>query len=219
MGRYNFSPDEQQKRAQASFELKKKFDTQRAVSASAGGGKKGKGDDEKKKAVATVPKIDIAAYRTERRDRRNFILGTLTFSGALGLSLAGSGRFMYPRVLFEPPSSFVAGPIGDFLPDVPTFFTEFRTWIIVTGGRLYALTGRCTHLGCTPSWLASDTKFKCPCHGSGFRISGINFEGPAPRALERFQVSLEGGNVVVEKAKVFFYENGDWDNPESFINV
>ena len=58
----------------------------------------------------------------------------------------------------------------------------------------------CTHLGCTPNWLEAENKFKCPCHGSGFYMSGINFEGPAPRPLERVTVSLaDDGQVLVDK--------------------
>ena len=36
-----------------------------------------------------------------------------------------------------------------------------------------------------PNWLDGEQKFKCPCHGSGFYMTGVNFEGPAPRPLER----------------------------------
>ena len=57
--------------------------------------------------------------------------------------------------------------------------------------------------GCTPNWLATDNKFKCPCHGSGFRMTGIHFEGPAPRPLERFKIGLaDDGQVLVDKTKV-----------------
>jgi nitrite reductase/ring-hydroxylating ferredoxin subunit len=45
----------------------------------------------------------------------------------------------------------------------------------------YALFTICTHLGCTPNYLSAENKFKCPCHGSGYRLTGVNFEGPAPR--------------------------------------
>jgi cytochrome b6-f complex iron-sulfur subunit len=217
MGRYNFSPDELQRRAATSSELKKKSLEQRAQAADAGGPAKKK--DEKKAAVVEKPKIDFAALRSQARDRRNFLIGTAAFGGAMLITLGGSTRFMFPRVLFEPPTSFTAGKVDDFLPNQPVFFKEFRTWIIRTSDRIYALSGRCTHLGCTPAWLASDAKFKCPCHGSGFRMTGVNFEGPAPRALERFQIVLAGNQLKVEKAKMFLFEKGEWENPDSYIIV
>jgi cytochrome b6-f complex iron-sulfur subunit len=61
-------------------------------------------------------------------------------------------------------------------------------------------------------------KFKCPCHGSGYYINGVNFEGPTPRPLERFAINKDpDGFVNVDQSKVFRSELGEWDNPESFV--
>ena len=85
---------------------------------------------------------------------------------------------------------------------------------------IYALSTTCTHLGCTPNWLATENKFKCPCHGSGFYKTGINFEGPAPRPLERYRISLaEDGQILIDKSKKFQQEKGEWNNPESFLTL
>jgi cytochrome b6-f complex iron-sulfur subunit len=98
---------------------------------------------------------------------------------------------------------------------------QFGVWIVnlAEEHRLIALSTICTHLGCSPSWLEADKKFKCPCHGSGFYKNGINFEGPAPRPLERFKIYEVDGVVVVDKSKKFQYELGQWDDPDSFIKV
>ncbi len=54
-------------------------------------------------------------------------------------------------------------------------------------------------------------KFKCPCHGSGFRITGINFEGPAPRPLERYAVRLaEDGQIEVDRSRILREDLGQW---------
>ena len=83
---------------------------------------------------------------------------------------------------------------------------------------MYALSTVCTHLGCTPNWLGSERKFKCPCHGSGFRASGINFEGPAPRPLERHKIVLaEDGQLLIDKGKLFRQEKDEWNKPEAFL--
>jgi len=85
---------------------------------------------------------------------------------------------------------------------------------------LFALSTICTHLGCTPNWLDSEAKFKCPCHGSGFYKSGMNFEGPAPRPLERYKVTLaEDGQILVDKSRKFQFEKGQWNDPESFLKL
>ena len=63
-------------------------------------------------------------------------------------------------------------------------------------------------------------KFKCQCHGSGFRSSGINFEGPAPRPLERYKISLANdGQILVDKTKSFKFEKGEWNRTESKLKV
>ena len=63
------------------------------------------------------------------------------------------------------------------------FKKEFNVWVVRDKESIYALSTVCTHLGCTPNWLEAEKKFKCPCHGSGFRSTGMHFEGPAPRPL------------------------------------
>ena len=84
----------------------------------------------------------------------------------------------------------------------------------------YALLVTCTHLGCTPNYLSAEAKFKCPCHGSGFRETGINFEGPAPRPLERARIVLaEDGQILIDKSQKFQEELGQWTDPAAFLPV
>ena len=159
--------------------------------------------------------------------RRSFLLswaGLAWSTFTLG-SLAGtlaSARFMFPNVLFEPPPSFKVGKLDDFAPGVDERFKQSQgIWIIREQTRVYALLTVCTHLGCTPNWLSGEAKFKCPCHGSGFRMSGVNFEGPAPRPLERAKIYIDpsDGQIIVDKSKKFQYEKGQWDDKESFIDL
>ncbi|MDB5335124.1 MAG: petC 2 [Planctomycetaceae bacterium] len=136
-------------------------------------------------------------------------------------------RFMMPNVLTEPPSKFKVGPPADF--DLGTvsekFKAQFGIWIVHTDkyqgkNLIYALSTVCTHLGCTPSWLDGEQKYKCPCHGSGFYINGINFEGPAPRPLERVGLRLaEDGMLEVDKSLKFQEEMGQWADPASFVEI
>ena len=89
-----------------------------------------------------------------------------------------------------------------------------------TRSGFYALITICTHLGCTPNYLSAENKFKCPCHGSGFRPTGVNFEGPAPRPLERARVVLaDDGQILVDKSRKFQYELGQWTDPEAFLKA
>jgi cytochrome b6-f complex iron-sulfur subunit len=148
------------------------------------------------------------------------------FSAASAAALAATGRFMFPNVLNEPPQQFKAGFPSDYGMGVDERWKEkFGVWIVRTpddvvarAAGFYALLVTCTHLGCTPNYLAAESKFKCPCHGSGFRTSGINFEGPAPRPLERARIVLaEDGQLLVDKARKFQQELGQWADPEAFL--
>ena len=148
-------------------------------------------------------------------------IGWTTMGGTLGLWTLGTLRFMMPNVLTEPSSKVKVGlPESYEEGKVVEKFKDQNVWVVRNEGKIYALSTTCTHLGCTPNWLESAQKFKCPCHGSGFYISGINFEGPAPRPLERWAVSVgDDGQLVVDKSKKFQQERGEWNNPESFINT
>jgi cytochrome b6-f complex iron-sulfur subunit len=192
----------------------------------------------KPKAVPPRPARDAAlAAAQAQAGRRGFLIGLSVSSIVLigwGAFVAGIGaftammaRFMFPNVLAEPPSTIKIG--------VPTNFekeqvderwkAEWGFWIVRSGAyngqdSIYAIQSVCTHLGCPPNWLAGEQKFKCPCHGSGFYISGVNFEGPAPRPLERFKITQgDDGNLVVDKSQKFQEELGQWSDPDSFIPV
>ena len=158
--------------------------------------------------------------------RRGFLswitAGWLAFGALTAGTLIGTVRFLFPNVLFEPPQTFRAGfPEEYTVGDVSTRFKDqFGVWIVRTPTEIYALSTVCTHLGCTPNWLSGEQKFKCPCHGSGFRKTGINFEGPAPRPLERYRVVLaDDGQLLVDKTRKYQWEKGEWTDPESFLAV
>lgn len=154
--------------------------------------------------------------------RRDFF-GRLSWAGFgafSGISLLAAVRSTFPRVLFTPPASFKAGLPADFaLGEVSEKFkTEFRVWIVRDTEGFYAIFAKCTHLGCTPRWLAAESKFKCPCHGSGYYKDGVNFEGPAPRPMDRVRITrAEDGQLVVDTSVK--YKFGTWDKPGAFLKV
>lgn len=164
------------------------------------------------------------------KSRRGFLGETFATAFGIGWSaftvttlgfLLGCVRFLFPNVLSEPPSKFKVGDPSQFEDGkVNERFKAQGTWIVRNGGIIYALSTTCTHLGCTPNWLEAEQKFKCPCHGSGFKITGVNFEGPAPRPLERWALGVgDDGQLVVDKSRKFQKELGQWTDPDSFIKV
>lgn len=156
-----------------------------------------------------------------------FVLAWSSLGAILGLWSLGIARFMMPNMVLELPSKFKIGPPSDFPPGAVSakFKASRGVWIInsdeYNGKRIiYALASVCTHLGCTPNWLEGEQKFKCPCHGSGFYITGVNFEGPAPRPLERVGIRLaEDGMLEVDKSTIYQEELGHWSDSKSFVDV
>jgi cytochrome b6-f complex iron-sulfur subunit len=176
---------------------------------------------------APAPAATAAKPADDNLSRRGFMrwtipVGWAAFSAATASSLLATARFMFPNVLFEPPQSFKVGFPSEFnVGEVDVRFKDaFGVWIVRDPDKFYALISTCTHLGCSPNWLSAENKFKCPCHGSGFYKSGINFEGPAPRPLERARIVLaDDGQILVDKSMKFQQEKGEWDNPESFLKT
>jgi cytochrome b6-f complex iron-sulfur subunit len=119
-------------------------------------------------------------------------------------------RFFLPRTLFEPATSFKVGYPQDYGLGVDTKWQQkFRIWVDKTPDRLFVIYARCTHLGCTPDWKPAENKFKCPCHGSGYDSEGINFEGPAPRPMDRAHLELApDGQILVNVAKLYQQPKG-----------
>lgn len=181
-------------------------------------------DEPAKEATSkSSPNLVRAPLRGEV-DRRGFLsslsLGWLAFAGALAAATGALGRFMMPNVLFEPPQEFKAGFPSEYAVGAvdERFKAAYGVWLVREATGFYALSTVCTHLGCTPNWLQADEKFKCPCHGSGFQITGINFEGPAPRPLERYKITLAAdGQILVDKNTKYQEEKGQWSQDGAYL--
>jgi cytochrome b6-f complex iron-sulfur subunit len=133
-------------------------------------------------------------------------------------------RFFLPRTLFEPSTVFKIGYPSDFGLGVDTKFQQkFRIWVDRAPGRLFVIYAKCTHLGCTPDWKPSENKFKCPCHGSGYDSEGVNFEGPAPRPMDRAHIEIApDGQVLVDVSRLYQWPKGQasrFDDPGAFLSV
>lgn len=170
-------------------------------------------------AKAKVPRRSILSWMT---------LAWAAFTASMLATLTATGRFMFPNVLFEPPPTFKAGfPNEIQVGQVDERFKPRGVWLVRTAfdqyagaPGIFALSTVCTHLGCTPNWLEAEQKYKCPCHGSGYYKDGVNFEGPTPRPLERYAISLgDDGQIVVDKSRKFQQEKGEWTNPAAFLRV
>lgn len=148
--------------------------------------------------------------------RRTF-LRKLGF-GSMLVGLAGFGlqsiRSLIPNVLYEPPRRFKIGTPA-VLAEGMTFLEDTRLYLFKEGKSFYAISGACTHLGCTVKYtklnqpkqveIGGEKKtvpfeFHCPCHGSKFYSDGTNYAGPAPRPLHWYllELSPDDGQLIVD---------------------
>lgn len=145
---------------------------------------------------------------TKEDSRRGFlkifwrVLGIVALAEVIGVVYA----YLKPRkqrVADETFGSIItAGPADDFEKNSVTAFRRGQFYLIcLDDGGFMALSRKCTHLGCTVPWVASEKKFICPCHSSVFDISGAVLQSPAPRPLDVFSVLIENGIVKVDTTR------------------
>jgi cytochrome b6-f complex iron-sulfur subunit len=152
--------------------------------------------------------------------------------GVFGLFLAQFGvaglAFMWPRLQSGGFGSKVnAGPVDTirdqlFLPDgrvQPLFVPPAQAYILpwtaetvegssfeglpVIAGGVMAVWQRCVHLGCRVPECQSSQGFECPCHGSKYNYHGEYEDGPAPRNLDHFVVTIDdAGGLVIDTGQI-----------------
>lgn len=178
-----------------------------------------------KAAAPAKPKGSVVESRPDppiNKMRRRIVWASI--AGFLITCFLMFVRFFLPREIFEPSSVFKIGYPSDYALGIDTKWQQqYRIWVHKDADRLFVIFARCTHLGCTPDWKASENKFKCPCHGSGYDSDAINFEGPAPRPMDRAHVELDAeGQIVVNTNRLYKWEKGipspgEFNDEGSFI--
>lgn len=153
--------------------------------------------------------------------RRQFLnrSWTASFSVFLGVFGMSSLSFLWPKLTGGFGTRITVGNYEDLLEQVgppgfkPLFIAEGRFWLTYYDGtgdapvylaiganeaKMQALYRKCVHLGCSVPFCDTSLLFECPCHGSKYRLNGEFYQGPAPRGLDRFPLTIEGGKVVVD---------------------
>jgi cytochrome b6-f complex iron-sulfur subunit len=145
----------------------------------------------------------------------------------MGVGLSGFGvaaiAFLWPKLGGGFGSKVTVGKVDDLNSQIEgaknaLYLAEARTWLvqypkealpkaekvyssnILNGMELgfVALYQKCVHLGCRVPFCDTSQWFECPCHGSQYNRVGEKKGGPAPRGLDRFPVSVAGGNLVID---------------------
>ena len=149
-------------------------------------------------------KTMMAPPQPNRRDFLSMaakVLGLAVVAEVLGVT----GAYLWPRRREgEGGHGLVeAGPVGEFTPASVTPFPQGRFYLVrLADGGFLALSSKCSHLGCTVPWNEKDGTFPCPCHASVFDMRGDVRSPPAPRALDLFPITIEGGIVKVNTGRL-----------------
>ncbi len=156
--------------------------------------------------------------------RRQFLnrAWTASFTAFLGFFGMATLSFLWPKLTGGFGTEITVGDYEELLKQIgpeadfkPLFVPEGRFWLTFYQGsaestvylstgvdgkqvQMQALYRKCVHLGCSVPHCGTSMLFECPCHGSKYRLNGEFYGGPAPRGLDRFPISIEGGKVVVD---------------------
>lgn len=197
----------------------------------AGAAEEPAGEEEAPAAVRTVEVMRVEELSPQEAgvNRRQFFTRALgiTFGAFMGLNGVAYLGFLWPRLSGGFGSDIDVGAVSDIQAEViqsdgsilPKFVPEARAYIVpfseadlsrsqfgglpVVVGGLSALFQRCVHLGCRVPWCETSQGFECPCHGSKYNYAGEYEAGPAPRNLDRFEVTEENGRMIVKTGTIF----------------
>lgn len=137
-----------------------------------------------------------------RRRVIEFLLG--------GGLLASVVSFLYPvlKYLVPPPAtdlgsdSVVAGRKGELKPNSGKIFrfgNRPALLIMTAEGEYRAMSATCTHLNCTVQFRSDVQQVWCACHNGFYDLTGRNVAGPPPRALDNYEVRLQGEEIVARR--------------------
>jgi len=157
--------------------------------------------------------------------RRQFFNRSIVVSFALGLSGFGASvlAFLWPSGAGGFGSKINVGKISDIKAAITegdgfAYYPEGRMWItafpedaldkaraVYSPAELQgmeegiiALYQKCPHLGCRVPQCTTSQWFECGCHGSQYNRVGEKKGGPAPRGMDRFAMTVEGGSLTVD---------------------
>jgi Rieske Fe-S protein len=135
-----------------------------------------------------------------RRDVLDWLLGSWLV-GVLGSILYPIARYLVPPELPEAaPPSVVAGKATALAPNsgrIVAFGTAPVIVVRTSSGELRAFSATCTHLTCTVQYRPDLEHIWCACHNGHYDLNGRNIEGPPPRPLDRFDVTVQGEDIVI----------------------
>jgi cytochrome b6-f complex iron-sulfur subunit len=154
---------------------------------------------------ADVP-VEIKRGFWTRRTLLRFA-GWGTLLALLGQWTVGFLIFLWPKKVGAFGGEINGGNVADFNVGDVKLVNDAKAYVSYVPEGIVALWWKCPHLGCTVPWkpedpsmdaLAAKGRFNCPCHGSIYDRYGNIIQGPAPRPMDVFPVTIRDGKVYID---------------------
>ena len=155
---------------------------------------------------------EMSSPTGSRRKFITWVIGAVATVIGAGLLIPLAGYLVSPALKRRESSWIDVGPVEDLRQREPveleyvstmkdgwrTTSTKKAVWAVKKpGGNIVVFSPICPHLGCGYRWDFEDRKFKCPCHGSVYDVTGKVIGGPAPRPLDALPSKVENGKLFV----------------------
>ena len=77
-----------------------------------------------------------------------------------------------------------------------------RVIVLQSQDQLFAFSAKCTHEGCTVTYLPGQSVIWCPCHDGRFDLNGRVLSGPPPQPLPKYAANRQpDGGIVISEEK------------------
>jgi cytochrome b6-f complex iron-sulfur subunit len=152
-----------------------------------------------------TPSAVLANPRTSRRGFLDLLLSAT--------ALAWIASIAYPilRYLKPLPQTGATGPTR-LTRDEAAKLEEKKFVIVPVSGQrvivlqsqdqLFAFSAKCTHEGCTVTFVPAQSALWCPCHDGRFDLTGRVLSGPPPQPLAKYAARRQpDGGIVVSEEK------------------
>jgi cytochrome b6-f complex iron-sulfur subunit len=152
-----------------------------------------------------TPSVVLANPKTSRRGFLDLLLSVT--------ALAWIASVAYPilRYLKPLPQTGATGPTH-LTRDEAAKLEEKKFVIVPVSGQrvivlqsqdqLFAFSAKCTHEGCTVTFVPAQSALWCPCHDGRFDLTGRVLSGPPPQPLVKYAALRQpDGGIVISQEK------------------
>lgn len=148
-----------------------------------------------------------SSKQMERIEGRRRVLGWVVGTGVMASFVSMVYpvlKFLLPPKTGELDADTVAAKADELRPNTAKVFrfgNRPAMLVRLADGTYRAFSAVCTHLNCTVQYREREHDIWCACHNNVYDLHGKVVSGPAPRALDEYEVHMRGQDIVVTRAR------------------